>query len=195
MKGRERMDRWQLHVNQWKNCTRCDLHETRQNVVLLRGDVPCDVMFIGEAPGHSEDSIGEPFVGEAGNLLQYDIINEAVPETVTYALTNLLACIPLDEDGNKTNEPDDDDVETCSPRLVDLAEFCKPKLIVCVGKHAEEWLNPQMKMRVRIPDSISRVHILHPSYILRKTEGKEILISKCIIAIRDAIKKHIHDKR
>lgn len=188
------MDRWSIHVRQWKDCQRCELSNTRQNTVLLRGDVPCDVLFIGEAPGHSEDTLGEPFAGEAGNLLQYDIINESIPEDVTYALSNLLACIPLDEKGNKVEEPDDEYVKACSPRLIDLVDFCKPKLVVCVGKHAKEWLDPQLRMRIRIPDDIPRLHILHPSFILRKTEGREILISKTIIAIRDAIKKHVQNR-
>lgn len=194
MKGRERMDRWSLHVKQWKDCKKCELSQTRQNTVLLRGDVPCDVLFVGEAPGHSEDSIGEPFIGEAGNLLQYDIISEAIPDNITYALTNLIACIPLDDDGNKTEEPDDEYIKACSPRLIDLANFCKPKLIVCVGKHAQQWLNPQHRLRVRIPDDIPRLHIIHPAFILRKTEGKDILISKTIIAIRDAIKQFVNSR-
>ena len=50
-------------------CRKCALHKTRTNVVFGHGPVPCDLMFIGEAPGEQEDLQGLPFIGRAGQLL------------------------------------------------------------------------------------------------------------------------------
>jgi uracil-DNA glycosylase len=185
------MNRWELHIKEWKDCRRCSLSEIRQNTVLLAGDVPCQVLFVGEAPGHSEDAIGEPFIGDAGHILRYEIISEAIPDNVTYAITNLIACIPLGDDGVKTEEPPEDCIRSCAPRLIDLVEFCKPKLIVCVGKHAEHYLDTKYLHRIKIPDSIPRISIVHPAFILRKQDSRELLVKKCIIAIREGIKTHI----
>lgn len=57
------------HVERWKDCGGCSLCDRRTRVVLYRGKVPCDVLFVGEAPGESEDVVGVPFVGPAGKLL------------------------------------------------------------------------------------------------------------------------------
>ncbi len=57
------------HIADWESCTRCPLHTTRRWVVLGRGTLPCDVLFVGEAPGNSENDIGKPFIGQAGKIL------------------------------------------------------------------------------------------------------------------------------
>lgn len=58
------------HQAKWQNCQACPLHQNRTQVVTFRGDNPCDVLLVGEAPGRSEDALGEPFVGEAGYCLK-----------------------------------------------------------------------------------------------------------------------------
>ena len=52
-----------------ENCHKCDLYETRKNVVFGKGDEKSKILIIGEAPGQDEDKTGEPFVGRAGKLL------------------------------------------------------------------------------------------------------------------------------
>ncbi len=61
--------RYALHLAKWHDCTACSLHEHRGRMVFARGKIPCDVLFIGEAPGESEDVLGAPFKGPAGKLL------------------------------------------------------------------------------------------------------------------------------
>jgi uracil-DNA glycosylase family 4 len=71
------MTRFQLFCQKWgEGCgsTQC---AGANRVVLVRGSVPCDVLFIGEAPGQSEDVVGRPFVGPAGKLLDR-IIEDAL---------------------------------------------------------------------------------------------------------------------
>jgi uracil-DNA glycosylase len=94
---------FQLHVNRWGDCQQCELHRVRHKVVLARGRVPCDVLFIGEAPGASEDVLGLPFVGPAGHMLDY-IIERSIGEHnelrkekglpgLRVAMTNLVCCM------------------------------------------------------------------------------------------------------
>lgn len=63
----------QEHHQKWQNCQQCLLHLNRSQVVTFRGESPCDVLLVGEAPGRSEDALGSPFVGESGYCLK-DII-------------------------------------------------------------------------------------------------------------------------
>src|SRR5262245_29940694 len=114
----------QAHINKYKDCRACGLWETRRSVVFARGQVPAEVCFVGEAPGISENLLGEPFVGPAGHLLDRIIQQASLWYTEvlkrpppTYCLTNLIMCIPLDEDGVKAAEPSPVEVEACSGRL------------------------------------------------------------------------------
>lgn len=60
---------WQRHAEKWRDCHLCDLCSQRDRIVLAKGDVPCDLLIIGEAPGESENVTGLPFTGPAGHLL------------------------------------------------------------------------------------------------------------------------------
>lgn len=71
------MTPFQKHKLRWQSCERCDLCQTRDKTCLVRGKLPADVLFVGEAPGPSEDVIGQPFIGPAGHLLD-EIIAEAI---------------------------------------------------------------------------------------------------------------------
>lgn len=87
------MTLYQQHVQRWISCQRCALRLRRKHVVIARGTVPAPVVFVGEAPGESEDVLGIPFVGPAGHLFDY-ILNEAITDRTRYAITNLVCCIP-----------------------------------------------------------------------------------------------------
>src|SRR4051812_28157858 len=99
------MTTWLQHVQRWKDCQRCPLGQQRGRICLTRackagdqpgaygGRLPCDVLFIGEAPGSSEDALGLPFVGPAGDLLD-QIKQRALPPETSCAFTNLVACYP-----------------------------------------------------------------------------------------------------
>jgi len=109
--------KWERHVRKWEDCQKCELAERRKNVVLFRGKVPNDVLFIGEAPGVVEDKFGKPFKGPAGLLLD-DMISKAieeVPAAKSYKMgfTNMISCIPLDEEGHKAKQPMPSHVREC----------------------------------------------------------------------------------
>ena len=148
------VSRYAQHARNWNGCKRCPLWETRRNVVLARGKIPADVLLIGEAPGPSEDVLAQPFIGPAGKLLDraiaeanrmvaIDELGNDIVTTVTdrIAFSNLIACIPLDEEaGRKFTEPPESSIVACAPRLRELVAIAAPRAIVCVGGHAKEWV-------------------------------------------------------
>ena len=142
----------QQFTDRWSSCTRCPLSKNRYKVVLYRGNIPADVLFIGEAPGQSEDTLGQPFRGPAGRVLD-DILRDAKSEllelngkTFTFALTNVVCCIPeitagdiesgdFDESSQLgIRDPTKAEAEACNPRLLEFVALVKPRLIVRLGK-------------------------------------------------------------
>lgn len=172
------MSKWLEHLEKWRECDLCPLSEGRFNIVLARGELPCDVMFIGEAPGASEDVLGRPFVGPAGKLLD-DIIREASGGSPPrYCMTNLVACIPLGEDGSKTKEPPKVAIDACRDRLNEFIEIAEPQEIVYVGKMAYKH------------GDYEGVEITHPAAILRADESqKNLLIKRCEIVLENVFRR------
>jgi uracil-DNA glycosylase len=188
------MTRYSLHVQNWSNCKRCDLHKTRTNVVLGRGQIPSSVCFVGESPGRSEDICGEAFIGPAGEILD-DIIKQAQEMIAfTYAITNLIGCIPTDEENDKL-EPPYESVEACAPRLIEFVKMCNPRLLVCVGKHAESYLDTKLKYRIRVGDSIPRVSIKHPAAIIRvPISARPLDIKRQVLTLANAVQKALTEE-
>jgi DNA polymerase len=181
------MTKFQLHVQEFKGCIACEYGIRRNKIVLARGQVPCDILFVGEAPGESENVIGQPFVGPAGRLL--DKIVKATCERYKVAFTNVIACIPYDEESSKVSEPDDSCIEDCKPRLENFIEIANPKIIVAVGKISEAYLTPGYTISVKLPNpKPSVIAITHPAAILRANIiNQGIMVQRCKIAISDAI--------
>lgn len=185
---------WRAFVARWKDCRDCGLCEVRKNVVLARGQVPCDVLFVGEAPGESEDVIGQPFVGPAGRLLD-DIISRALggPGTAWHGLrlafTNLVCCIPrYDDEVRKAVEPDCNDVIACQPRLREFITVCEPRMVVAVGSLAAKWL--RLRREYGIADSVGIIEIVHPAAILRANIAQQGLAAqRCVVQLRAAIEQ------
>lgn len=187
----------QQWIAEWKDCKRCPLHKTRTQVVHGRGTIPsdrldlCQVLFIGEAPGDSEDVTGQPFSGPAGFLLD-DVIQQAVPLDVLYAVTNLVGCIPRNEEGRKSGEPDYEEIDACKPRLEKFVRLCDPKLIVTVGKLAMEYTEPGIRTSVKLHKTIPMVNITHPAAILRMPFlGRGLAVRRCVVQISKAVQEHV----
>lgn len=174
---------YQQHVSQWKNCRQCLLCEHRNRVVIARGQVPSKILFIGEAPGDSEDIVGRPFVGPAGRLLD-SIIKKSVGEH-SWAMTNLVCCIPKDASNSK-GEPPKEAILACRPRLVEFIQLCRPKLIVCVGTLSNRNVPPDLCGSPRI------LPIIHPAAILRMDVSQQSLaIKRCTVLISDAVQDYL----
>ena len=119
-------------------CTRCRLAETRTQVVYGVGNPDADLMFIGEAPGFHEDRQGEPFVGAAGQLLTRSLGEIGLARDDVY-IANVLMCRPP---GNRDPQPDE--IESCTPWLVEKVSLIQPLVIVTLGNFATKFvLNSQ----------------------------------------------------
>lgn len=183
------------HVAKWKNCQRCPLCRMRDNVVIGRGSIPAQVAFIGEAPGDSEDASGEPFRGPAGFLLD-KIIARGIGDRATWAITNVVACRPTDAEGNKDGEPEEESIRQCTPRLQEIVRLFDPKLIVCVGKLAKDWLEPGIKDSIRFHREIPQVHITHPAAILRQPIAMQGLsIQRAAVIVYNGVERHVFGRK
>jgi uracil-DNA glycosylase len=116
------------------DCTRCRLAETRTQVVFGVGNPDAELMFIGEAPGMHEDRQGEPFVGAAGQLLTRMLGDIGMTRDQVY-IANVLKCRPP---GNRDPQPDE--IETCTPWLVEQISVIQPSVIVTLGNFATKFV-------------------------------------------------------
>lgn len=175
---------YSLFAEKWKDCQQCHLKLTRSRVVLARGKVPCDVLFTGEGPGHSEDALGQPFVGPAGHLLD-QIVAQSVPDTVRVGFCNLVCCIPLDEDGEKAVEPFAEEISACSDRLREFVKMCAPRMLVSVGQLPKRWL-PKL-----VPDYKGKTcDIMHPSAMLRQPSLQQsFAVRRAVVVLSTAVRE------
>lgn len=134
--------------------------------MLGRGEVPADIFFVGEAPGKAEDVTGEPFRGPSGVILDKAIVQaqklaDVKRGSVTYYITNLVACRPTSEKSLiKTNpEPTRDCSWRCRQRLMDEYEMVRPKEVVILGECA------RVELWRIFP---AGEPLVHPAYILRR---------------------------
>lgn len=168
-------------VQKWQNCKECEYCSQKRNIVLARGQIPCDVLLVGEAPGASEDVLGAPFIGPAGKLLDQMLEKSGLDE-FRLLFTNLVCCIPKDEDGSKMGEPTEKTIKACSERLREFVMLSKPKVVIAVGNLAKKWL-PKLLREQDFEDSTS---IIHPAAILRMDGSQQgLAIQRTVVAFRD----------
>jgi uracil-DNA glycosylase family 4 len=115
-----------------ENCTRCSLHKTRTNFVFGVGNEDAEIFFVGEAPGKYEDLQGEPFVGQAGQLLNKMLAHIHLKRSDVY-IANILKSRPPNN-----RDPLPEEVEQCIPYLHRQIEIIKPKLLVALGRIAAQ---------------------------------------------------------
>lgn len=154
-------------------CTACGLCRTRTRTVPGVGDVTADWLFVGEAPGADEDAQGEPFVGQAGKLLDAMLGALGIARGANVYIANVLKCRPP---ANRAPEPHE--VEACKPYLDRQIALIKPKLIVALGKCAATTLLgaessiASLRGRVHRYGEIPMVVTYHPAYLLRSLPDK-----------------------
>jgi uracil-DNA glycosylase family 4 len=149
-------------------CTRCRLAETRTQVVFGVGDPDADLMFIGEAPGFHEDKQGEPFVGAAGQLLTRMLQEVLDLRREDVFICNVLKCRPP---GNR--DPQDDEIDACTPWLVEQISLVQPRVVVTLGNFATKFVLNTMQGITRMRGAAYPWHgrtvipTYHPAAILR----------------------------
>ena len=113
-----------------RGCPLCRLARTRKNAVPGEGQISAKIMFIGEAPGRSEDEKGKPFVGAAGRILD-DLLKKAGIERSQVFITNIVKCRPPNN-----RVPKEDELIACRPYLDRQIALIKPKVICILGRTA-----------------------------------------------------------
>jgi uracil-DNA glycosylase family 4 len=154
-------------------CTACGLHKSRAQTVLGVGDENADWMLIGEAPGAEEDRLGEPFVGQAGKLLDNMLAAIGLERGENVYIANVLKCRPP---GNRNPEPNE--VEKCTPFLKRQIALIQPKLIIAMGRFAAQTLLASdatiasLRGRVFRYEGVPLIVTYHPAYLLRNLPDK-----------------------
>ncbi|MDP3289016.1 MAG: uracil-DNA glycosylase [Methyloversatilis sp.] len=154
-------------------CRACALHERRTMAVPGVGDRAADWLFVGEGPGAEEDLRGEPFVGQAGKLLDAMLAAIGLARGRNVYIANAVKCRPP---GNRT--PEAVEMTTCQPYLERQIELIQPRIIVALGRPAAQTLlGGEVKInaaRGRLFDraGIPVVVTFHPAYLLRSPQDK-----------------------
>jgi uracil-DNA glycosylase family 4 len=154
-------------------CTACALHKSRTQTVFGVGDEKADWLLVGEAPGAEEDRLGDPFVGQAGKLLDNMLAAIGLNRRENVYIANVLKCRPP---GNRNPEPEE--VARCSPFLLRQIELIQPRLIVAMGRFAAQTLLSSdasiASLRGKVHRYAGRPLIVtyHPAYLLRNLPDK-----------------------
>jgi DNA polymerase len=170
--GVESMD-WETLERTVAACEACKLCRGRTQTVFGVGDRTADWMVVGEAPGENEDLQGEPFVGQAGKLLDNMLRALGVARGRGVYIANVLKCRPP---GNRNPEPDE--VAQCEPFLRRQVELVQPRIILAMGRFAVQSLlqsaEPVGRLRGRVHqyNGVPLVVTYHPAYLLRNLPDK-----------------------
>jgi DNA polymerase len=156
-----------------ESCTRCPLHEGRTKAVFGVGDVDADWLIIGEAPGADEDRQGEPFVGQAGRLLDAMLASVGLKRGDNVYIANVLKSRPP---GNRDPRPEE--VAACIPYLERQIDLIRPRIIIALGRFAAQSLLltetsiSRLRGRVHEYRGVPLVVTYHPAYLLRNSADK-----------------------
>ena len=178
--GIDHMD-WTQLESAVTGCRACTLCESRKNTVFGVGQAPAspglapqvDWMIVGEAPGENEDLQGEPFVGQAGKLLDNMLRAIGLDRHHNVYIANVLKCRPP---SNRNPEPQE--VAQCTPYLQRQIELLQPKVILAMGRFAISSLlqtaEPIGKLRGRTHQyhGVPMIATYHPAYLLRNLPDK-----------------------
>jgi uracil-DNA glycosylase family 4 len=154
-------------------CTDCKLRAGCTQTVFGVGDESAQWLLVGEAPGAEEDRLGEPFVGQAGRLLDNMLAAISLSRGKNVYIANVLKCRPP---GNRNPEPEE--VAKCSPHLLRQIGLIRPRLILAMGRFAAQTLLgtdatiASLRGRVHRYAGVPLVVTYHPAYLLRNLPDK-----------------------
>jgi DNA polymerase len=154
------------------DCRRCGLAASRTELVYGVGNPNARLLLVGEAPGREEDAKGEPFVGEAGRLLDKILLAMGMQREEVY-ICNVLKCRPPNN-----RDPQPEEVATCEAFLIRQVAAIRPQVIVGLGRFAVHCLlktkAPISRLRGEWQNyqGIPMMPTYHPAYLLRNPDGK-----------------------
>lgn len=178
------------HRDSWNNCQGCILHETAKQKVFYRGDLPCDILFVGDVPGPAEDDLGVPFIGPMApifNTILERSLTALLPRKLKYAITNAVLCKPPIKENTveSPREPDKEELKACSSRLASFLALGSPKLVVGVGKVADKALLQAFMSNDIYYRTLS---INHPGFIER-SDDKQREIERAVLQLTQALQR------
>lgn len=167
------------------NCRKCSLGGSRLHTVPGEGSLKARVMFIGEAPGASEDAQGRPFCGRAGGVLD-ELLGIAGLRREEVFIANILKCRPP-----KNRNPKDDEIEACTSYLDRQIKFIKPSILCCLGNFSTAYIMKKFGLGMKV-QGIMKIHgnifitkvsygkvfimpMLHPAVVTYDINKKTIL--------------------
>ncbi|MEC7925043.1 MAG: uracil-DNA glycosylase [Thermodesulfobacteriota bacterium] len=178
-----------LNIKEVKNivqeCQSCELHKTRNMSVFGEGNENAQIMFIGEAPGKDEDMTGQPFVGRAGQLLDR-IIQAMKMKREDIYICNTVKCRP-----ENNRKPTVDEVKSCSSFLDFQIKKVNPKIIICLGLVAAEYIlgeNDKLKnLRGKFYERHGAKILItyHPAALLRDPSKKKLVWEDMQIVMKE----------
>jgi DNA polymerase len=149
------------------DCSRCRLQHDRTKVVFGDGDPGADLVVIGDVPGRTEDLLGRPFVGAAGNLLDNVMAGAGFDRSGVY-VTHVVKCHPCGD------APDAEVVSACMPYLVEELAHLRPRVIVTLGEAVASMLlrrpvplDRVAGFRFDVFDGVTLVPAHHPADVVK----------------------------
>jgi len=161
-------------------CRKCGIGATRRNSVYGEGDPCAALLVVGEGPGETEDKLGRPFVGRAGELLDKMLGAIGLPREDVF-IANTVKCRPTLDDGKRLRNraPDPQEMRNCRPYLDEQIAIVRPRAILALGAPAAKSflgekfsITRQRGVWAEGPGKIPTIATFHPAYILRQTGGE-----------------------
>ena len=174
--------------NKCRDCILCPLGKTKTNIVFGCGNPNATLMFVGEAPGATEDETGIPFVGKAGKLFDEYLRAVGIKREEVY-IANMLKCRPP-----KNRDPLPEEKDACFGYLKEQIRLIRPKMIVCLGRiSAMRLIKEDFKITKEhgtwvIKGDFLMSAVYHPSLLLRDPSKREEMLID-MIGVRDRLFK------
>ncbi len=167
------------------SCRACDLRSGARGVVFGEGDPHSRIVFVGEGPGQTEDETGKPFVGRAGQLLDYALKTIGFSREQVF-IANIVKCRPP---GNRLPLPNE--VQACLPHLKAQLRILRPEIVVLLGALASQTLvNPGIRVtRDRgkwfTKEGVQYLVTFHPAAVLRDEANKRNALMADMRSLRE----------
>jgi DNA polymerase len=180
-------------------CRLCAIGSTRTHSVFGEGDPCAALMCVGEGPGETEDRLGRPFVGRAGELLDKMLAAIGLAREDVY-IANTVKCRPTLDAGHRlaNRAPTPDEMKNCRPYLDAQIELLRPRVILALGAPAAKSfmgerfsITKQRGQWFEGPLGIPVIATFHPAYILRQTGGAMTEVKRLVYADLKAVRERL----
>lgn len=170
----------QIKADIIKNNVCPDLAQEATNLVMGDGNIDADIVFIGEAPGKTEDTTGLPFMGAAGKFLNEMLAGIGMERSDIF-ITNIVKYRPPNN-----RDPTTDEKTAFWPYLVRQLDVIRPKIVVTLGRHSMGHFLQGQKIgevhgqlqRIRLGDTdLAIMPLYHPAAALYNGKLRTTLVS------------------